>query len=227
MITVDNRTGVVTKVTSRYVVVRSARRHRGDRPERDAGDDDGAEPFVHVAARSASPCRCRSPTTATSTARSKLLERSRSPNRGCCEGPRAGRGVVQRSGDNGIDARARRLGQRSAERQGNCEARSTARIWTRFAENGIQIPSPQRDVRIDRGHPGAALDTHCDAPAARDDPCTAERRAPSMAADPPSALEDLALCTRDRRHIVATYLAYNAVRPRRPASALRDVDFTG
>ena len=48
MITVDGRHGIVSSVTSRYVVVKQPRRHRGDRAERDARHDDGAQPHVHV-----------------------------------------------------------------------------------------------------------------------------------------------------------------------------------
>ena len=60
MITVDNRFGVVAKLTARYVVVRSLDGIEADRPERDAGHDDGAQPLVHEPRDSRRACRCRS-----------------------------------------------------------------------------------------------------------------------------------------------------------------------
>ena len=47
VITVDNRFGVVAKVTSRYVDRAQPRRRGGRRAERDAGDDDRAQSFLH------------------------------------------------------------------------------------------------------------------------------------------------------------------------------------
>ena len=67
MITVDNRFGVVTKVTSRYVVVRSLDGIEAIVPNETLVDHDGAEPFVLQPGRARWRCRSRSATTAIST----------------------------------------------------------------------------------------------------------------------------------------------------------------
>ena len=59
MITVDNRFGVVAKADVALRRRAQPRRRRGDRAERDAGDDDRAQPLVHEPRSPASACRCR------------------------------------------------------------------------------------------------------------------------------------------------------------------------
>ena len=57
MITVDNRFGVVSKATARYVVRARPGRGRGDRPQRNDGDDDRAQSLIHQPRYSAGRAR--------------------------------------------------------------------------------------------------------------------------------------------------------------------------
>ena len=104
MITVDNRTGIVSVVTSRYVVVRGLTAIEAIVPKRNAGDDDRAQSFVHQQATSRSACPCRSATTATSSWRcGSMTELAATEPRVLPAATLAPVVNVLRFGDNGID----------------------------------------------------------------------------------------------------------------------------
>ncbi len=156
MITVDSRTGVVTQGDVALCRRAQPRRRRGDRAERDARHDDGAQPLVLVAGR---PHRVQVQVTYDSDVEKALTLLTDVALRE----PRVLRGADRRRRSwSALPTAASRSSSASGSTI-RTTASSTLKsalnraILKEFAANGIQIPFPRRDVRIVGAVPDKAI----------------------------------------------------------------------
>ena len=160
MITVDNRFGVVAQG---HVALRrraQPRRRRGDRAERDAGHDHGAQPLVHEPARSrmAMPVQVR--LRQRRRARAGADGGGRARRAAGAEGaPKRAGGVRRCASPTAASTSSSASGSATPKTASStCEARSTGAIWTAFRRERHRDPVPAARRPAGRsGSPRAAL----------------------------------------------------------------------
>ena len=148
MITVDNRHGRVSKVTSRYVVVRSL-----DGVEAIVPNETLVTTTVLNHSYTTRDIRIgvpfRSPTTATSSARSRSWKRPRARHAARAAGAQRRRSRIRELRRERHRPRARLLDRRSGERPGQRAQRDQPRDSRRRSRRTASAcPYPQRDIRI-------------------------------------------------------------------------------
>ena len=148
MVTVDDRFGLVSEVDVALRRRAQPRRRRGDRAERDAGHDDGAEPLVHVP-RSPDGDPGAGGHDGDVAKALRLMEAGR-PRRAARadRSPNAPMAFLVQFAERGIDLE---LGVWIADPEnGQLALRSVLNqgILPSFRANGIDIPFPQRELRV-------------------------------------------------------------------------------
>ena len=147
MISVDNRTGIVSKVTSRYVVVRSL-----DGIEAIVPNETLVTTTVLNYAYSTREVRLGLPVQITydsdvEMALKLMADVARTEPR-VLQVPNGPEGFVVRFADNGIDLELGLWINDPENGQLNLKSALNRGIWKKFREHGIKISSPQREFRL-------------------------------------------------------------------------------
>ncbi len=151
MITVDNRVGVVTKVTSRYVIVRSL-----DGVEAVVPNETLVTTTVLNHSYSNREIRVSLPVQVSYDSdidlALKLMEDAGNAEPRVLKAPHEPVAFLVRFGDSGIDLELGFWINDPENGQLNLRSTLNQAIWRSFRANGIKIPFPQRELRV-VGHP--------------------------------------------------------------------------
>jgi len=153
MITVDNRTGTVSVVTSRYVVVRGL-----DGVEAIVPNETLVTTTVLNHSYTSKDIKVGVPVQISYDSDLELAMRVMAEiaarETRVLQGPLAPVVNVLKFGDNGIELELAVWINDPEKGQGNLKTALNVAIWKAFRDNGIRIPYPQREVRIIGGLPG-------------------------------------------------------------------------
>jgi small-conductance mechanosensitive channel len=157
MITVDNRTGTVSVVTSRYVVVRGL-----DGVEAIVPNETLVTTTVLNHSYTSKDIKVGVPVQISYDSDLELAMRVMAEiaarETRVLQGPLAPVVNVLKFGDNGIELELAVWINDPEKGQGNLKTALNVAIWKAFRDNGIRIPYPQREVRIIGGLPGNESD---------------------------------------------------------------------
>ncbi len=148
MITVDGHYGEVTRITTRYMVVRTLDGSGGHHPQRHAGHQHGAESLLLPTSGCAWRCACRSPTARTWPATLRTTGRHGDAGHPRVLAEPEPTAQVLQLADSGVDLE---LGFWIEDpERGSQAVRSdvSVAILREFRARGIEIPYPQREVRM-------------------------------------------------------------------------------
>jgi small-conductance mechanosensitive channel len=156
MITVDNRFGVVAKVTSRYVIVRSPDGTEAIVPNETLVTTTVLKlPYSNRELRMGLPIQVGYDTDVDLAL--KLMEEAALAEPRVLKAPNRPTGFLVRFAENGIDLELGVWINDPENGQLNLRSALNVRILRAFRTNGIQIPYPQRDVRIVAAPGGVAV----------------------------------------------------------------------